>query len=425
MLAGLLSLGWLILPPGAAAAAAFTPFAFHSHPLTRVPASPARSPSSHGPASSPEADQGTTSSNWSGYALKGSSGSFTSISGCWTVPMVSSSSGDTFSSAWIGIDGDNNAYLIQTGTEQDWYDGAADYLAWWEILTPSSTVPATEIGVVNRGDAMCASILEEAGGSWAISLSDETTDKQFSTVQPYAGPGESAEWILEAPYVCDPSCVPSTLADYGTATFDGTVNGRDPGLTSSESVAMVQESAQVSTPSDPNAVEDGFSVAYGSIPPSPPPSPSPPAVDSVSPDLGSSGGGRTVTISGGGFAPGAVVAFGSTPATGVTFTNSSELTAVTPPGTGTVAVTVTNLNGGATTDPSAYTYAQDVEAAVRGVGGGTWVLEGLDSMSPVLTGPWSDQGEGSWNRQRWSRCPTRPARAPRSMWLQGSTITSG
>ena len=114
----------------------------------------------------------------------------------------------------------------------------------------------------------------------------------------------------------------------------------------------------------------------------------------MSPDLGSSGGGRTVTISGGGFASGAMVEFGSNQGTGVTVTSSSELTAVTPPGTGAVAVTVTNLNGGATSDPSAYTYSQDVEAAVRGVGGGSWVLAGLDSMSPVLTGSWSEQGGG-------------------------------
>ncbi|MGH2872311.1 MAG: IPT/TIG domain-containing protein, partial [Solirubrobacteraceae bacterium] len=55
--------------------------------------------------------------------------------------------------------------------------------------------------------------------------------------------------------------------------------------------------------------------------------------------------GTTVGISGAGFYPGATVDFGSTPATSVTYVSAYKLTAVAPPGSGTVDVTVTTGEG--------------------------------------------------------------------------------
>lgn len=67
---------------------------------------------------------GWTSGNWSGYAAAVSSPA-ASITGEWQVPTVTSTSGNSYSSAWIGIDGFNNRHLIQTGTEEDWSGGRA------------------------------------------------------------------------------------------------------------------------------------------------------------------------------------------------------------------------------------------------------------------------------------------------------------
>ena len=53
------------------------------------------------------------------------------------------------SSAWIGVDGFNNSNLIQTGTEEDYYSGAAHYNAWWEIL-PASETALAEVGPGRR-----------------------------------------------------------------------------------------------------------------------------------------------------------------------------------------------------------------------------------------------------------------------------------
>src|SRR5579859_4529046 len=60
---------------------------------------------------------GWSSSNWSGYAVSGSS--FTSATGSWIVQKVSASHKATYSSQWVGIDGFTNSSLIQTGTESD------------------------------------------------------------------------------------------------------------------------------------------------------------------------------------------------------------------------------------------------------------------------------------------------------------------
>ncbi len=79
-----------------------------------------------------------------------------------------------------------------------------------------------------------------------------------------------------------------------------------------------------------------------------------PAISSVSPSDGFSYGGTTVTLSGTGFVQGhTVVNFGTAPSPSVDVQSSSELTAVAPPGSGTVNVTVQTPGG--TTTPTSHT----------------------------------------------------------------------
>ena len=70
-----------------------------------------------------------------------------------------------------------------------------------------------------------------------------------------------------------------------------------------------------------------------------------PSVTSVSPDAGLTAGGTTVTISGADFTGATAVDFGSTPATSYTVNSATSITAVSPAGSGTVEVTVTNASG--------------------------------------------------------------------------------
>lgn len=206
---------------------------------------------------------GWASSNWSGYAITG--GPYTSITGQWTVPTVTKTKGNTYSSTWIGIDGFNNSSLIQTGTEQDASGSGTSYYAWWEILPAAET---TLPNPVSPGDAMSASIQETSPGQWTISLTDQTKGWTATEVENYSGPGTSAEWIEEAPTIGGHV---ATLANYGQTAFDlGMANGHGPGLVTSDGGVMIQRRVQVSTPSVPDADADGFGVAYGSAAPSPP-----------------------------------------------------------------------------------------------------------------------------------------------------------
>lgn len=208
---------------------------------------------------------GWASSNWSGYAVSG--GPYTSITGSWKVASVAASNRPTYSSTWIGIDGFNDSNLIQTGTEADYYSGAAHYNAWWEIL-PAAETPISTI-TVHPGDTMTADIHRGSGSMWSISITDATTGQSFTTTQSYAGQLTSAEWIEEAPTVGGRV---ATLAHYASPlTIDpGTVNGQNPGLVAADGGVMIQRSGQVSTPSNPDSDTDGFAMNYGSTAPSPP-----------------------------------------------------------------------------------------------------------------------------------------------------------
>src|SRR6185503_1810759 len=82
-----------------------------------------------------------------------------------------------------------------------------------------------------------------------------------------------------------------------------------------------------------------------------------PSISSVSPALGPSVGGTTITIVGTGFVAGATVTVGGAPATGVIVGSSTTIIATTPAGApGAALVTVTNTDTQSTTLASAFTY---------------------------------------------------------------------
>jgi hypothetical protein len=195
---------------------------------------------------------GWQSSNWAGYIV--GNGPYTKISGQWTVPAVSASR-TGFSAVWLGIDGVTNNHLIQVGTEQDSYAGQTVYSAWWEIL-PAAAVPIHSLHI-HPGDRITATIAKSTGSTWKITISD-AGHGSYTTTRTYGGHGTSAEWIVEAPVV---DFRQAPLAEHGPVTFDHlTVNGKNPGLTSSESGVLVQFHRRVAVPTGPDAQRDGFTV---------------------------------------------------------------------------------------------------------------------------------------------------------------------
>jgi len=210
---------------------------------------------------------GWASSNWSGYAVTHTT--YTAATGHWTVPTPGRTRGNTYSAAWVGIGGFNDAALIQTGTEQDFVNGAPVYAAWWTTDVQGYAETSFDQAInVKGGDVMNASIVD-SHGSWTITLTDTTTGQTGTkTLTSYNNPGLSAEWIMEAPGIGGRQ---STLANFGSDVFDpGTANGGNPRLADTDAGELIQKSTVVSIPSTPDRDTDGFAIAYGSSQPSPP-----------------------------------------------------------------------------------------------------------------------------------------------------------
>ncbi|MFT9476495.1 IPT/TIG domain-containing protein [Streptomyces sp. Mo3] len=86
-------------------------------------------------------------------------------------------------------------------------------------------------------------------------------------------------------------------------------------------------------------------------------------ISSVSPAAGSTGGGTLVTLTGSNFIQPSAVRFGPILATSFTVVSDTQITAVAPPGNGTVQITVTTQGG--TSNGVAYSYA--VAPALTGI----------------------------------------------------------
>lgn len=145
--------------------------------------------------------------------------------------------------------------------------------------------------------------------------------------------------------------------------------------------------------------DSGSPVLYAATATCPPPAAAGPVVAAVSPANGPAAGGTTVTITGSGFTGATQVIFaGSTalgnsgsggPAAAFTVVSDSTITAVAPPGAGTVDVVVVTPSGGSA--PSAadqFTYAVGPPCACGGqgssfgdLGGYAWAQGAIDALA--------------------------------------------
>ncbi len=124
-----------------------------------------------------------------------------------------------------------------------------------------------------------------------------------------------------------------------------------------------------------------------------PPGPAPlPTLSAVTPSVGSMAGGVISTFSGANFQTGATVTIGGNPATAVVVLSASAMQARIPAGLpGSVAVTITNPDGGSVTVPGAFTYfgpAPTVSSATPSsgpIGGGTPVTISGSGFYPGAT----------------------------------------
>jgi len=199
------------------------------------------------------------SENWSGYVDSGSGAEFTGAEGSWTVPTAQAgTAGD--SSSWVGIDGTSTSDLIQ-GTDQSWSPSGPIYYAWYEMLP----AVATELGPVSPGDRISVAITESQPGSWTITLDDATQGTNWTEPVAYSAPGNSAEWVEEAPTLASDNTI-ETLADFGSAQFTNlAVQGPGTASATAYPVYMVNTSDQIiAYPDQYNPSTDSFTDTYGS-----------------------------------------------------------------------------------------------------------------------------------------------------------------
>jgi Peptidase A4 family len=154
-----------------------------------------------------------TSTNWSGYAATGST--YTSVATTFTVPAVKCSSGDQYSSFWVGLDGYSSDSVEQTGIEADCAGPIAQYSAWYELYP---AFPVTYSNVVKPGDVITESVAFSGSRTYTMTIKDTTRNWTKATAKDSTGnPRSSAEIIAEAP--CSSGVLP--LTDFGRVVFTG------------------------------------------------------------------------------------------------------------------------------------------------------------------------------------------------------------
>jgi Peptidase A4 family len=184
-----------------------------------------------------------TSHNWSGFELDGSAFTFDYVQGVWWVPtvMLGETGVPTYSSFWIGLDGDGTTDLVQDGTEQDGYEycfitcwDITTYDAWTEYLPQQPYEQVVSGLTVDPGDEIDSFLdtcifftsdcqMEPLGFDaqfviWDMTRGEYTIVYTASGVNPALG--TEAEWIMERPTVN--GSLPD-LADYWTAVMTSAV----------------------------------------------------------------------------------------------------------------------------------------------------------------------------------------------------------
>src|SRR4029077_10807132 len=230
----------------------------------------------------------------------------------------------------------------------------------------------TAAGMVSLTAAVRASgatnVIMIGGLSWASDISgwlaNKPTDSQLMvSVHNYGASGWDTPTIWDSIYAPTATQVPVTIGEMGFDVYVEKLmtwaDAHGVGYlawtwdTWGPPQALITDYA--GTPSTYGLGFKNYLAGLGGPPPSPTPSPTPspspspspsgPAVSSVAPNTGPTGGGTSVTIMGTNLTGATAVKFGATAAATFTVNTATQITATSPSGSGTVDVTVTTPNG--------------------------------------------------------------------------------
>jgi hypothetical protein len=183
------------------------------------------------------------STNWSGYAVTGSNGHFTSVSASWTQPKATCSGrSDEYAAFWVGLDGYSSDSVEQTGSDSDCDGSTPDYYGWYEMYPAD---PVYYSNTVEPGDSMSASVTFSGTETYTLVLKDTTRGWTQTVTKNESGfDRSSAEVITEAP-CCTSSGGILPLADFGTVTYgSSTANGTSLGTQSPTEIIMIDNSGE-------------------------------------------------------------------------------------------------------------------------------------------------------------------------------------
>jgi hypothetical protein len=179
------------------------------------------------------------STNWSGYAVTGANGSFSSVSASWTEPTATCPTRKAqYSSFWVGLDGYNSNSVEQTGTDADCSGHRPVYYGWYEMYP---AFPVNFSNPVSPGDQMSASVTFSGTDTYTLVLHDATKNWTQNVVVNQPGlTRSSAEVITEAP---SSSRGVLPLADFGTVNYSvSDANGSSLGTQNPIQIVMVNNS---------------------------------------------------------------------------------------------------------------------------------------------------------------------------------------
>jgi hypothetical protein len=184
------------------------------------------------------------STNWSGYAVTGANGAFSSVSAKWTEPTATcTSSGRGRSSSgyaafWVGLDGYSSDSVEQTGTDSDCSGRTPEYYGWYEMYP---AYPVDFSNTVKPGDTLSASVTFSGTETYTLVLQDVTQGWTQTVVENESGlDRSSAEVITEAP---SSSSGVLPLSNFGTVSYStSSANGTSLGTQSPVQILMVDNS---------------------------------------------------------------------------------------------------------------------------------------------------------------------------------------
>ena len=156
----------------------------------------------------------TSNTHWAGYEKTVGINGVSYIHAVFTVPTVKTTTPNTRSSAWIGIDGGDSSMVEQIGVEASTSTkGTPAYIAWYELY------PAGIVQIplkVSPGDEIDCTI-EDVGSLMVLSMTDKTTHLGWGVgVDDKGFRYSTAEYIVED---CPVSGVTYPLTKITPVTF--------------------------------------------------------------------------------------------------------------------------------------------------------------------------------------------------------------